>query len=432
MKNISRRNMLKLSGGLTASTLLGGLSGIAQAGDDTSTVTIWNIHTGKQKELVKELVDRFNQTHKNGSAKVQFFSNDPYKTKLRLALGSGNPPDVFFGWGGGILKSYIDAGAVYPLPSDVNTDRFLSSILDPVTFNGELYGIPNSGTQPDLFYYNKKIFDKYDLNPPETWDELLKIVNFLNKKGITPISLAGKNRWPGLMYLMYLVNRIGGVEPFQNVLANKPDAWSDPAFIHANEMIRELISAGAFPQNFETLDYNLGQSTKLLYTNKAAMQLMGAWDYQMIVSNAPDFINQGNLGWFEFPTIKTGEGNPENVVGNPCNFYSISQKSNAKEVAVQYLNDAVLNEFAIEQLIDLGLVPPVKGIRSSIRKAAHAEWLEHIYDMVEQAPHFSLSWDQALKPKAAHNLLLNVDLLFMGTITPKQFSSRMNQMMFKS
>lgn len=432
MQNITRRNILKLSGGITATTLLGGLSSIAQAGDDTDTVTIWNITTGEQKELTKKLVNRFNQNHKQGSAKIQFFSNDPYKTKLRLALAAGNPPDIFFGWGGGILKSYVDAGAVYPLPSNVNTDRFLSSILDPVTFNGKLYGVPNSGTQPDIFYYNKKIFNKYNLNPPETWDELLHIIRFLNKKGVVPISLAGKNRWPGLMYLMYLTNRIGGVEPFQSVLANKKGAWSDPAFIRASEMIRELISEGAFSPNFETLDYNLGQSTELLYTDKAAMQLMGAWDYQMILSNAPEFINQGNLGWFDFPAVKNGEGNPENVVGNPCNFYSISQKSDAKDVAVQYLNDTVLNDFSVDHLIELGLVPPVKGIQSKIRKAPHSEWLGYVYDMVSEAPHFSLSWDQALQPKAAHYLLLNIDLLFMGAITPKQFSSRMNQMMFKS
>lgn len=432
MTDITRRDIFKLSGGLTVTTLLGGLSGVVEAGSDTDAITIWSIETGKQKELVKTLVHRFNQSHKPGSAKVQFFSNDPYKTKLRLALSSGNPPDVFVGWGGGILESYIDAGAVYPLGADVNTDRFLPSILDPITFNGELYGVPITGTQPDLFYYNKKIFDKYNLNPPETWNELLKIVRFLNKKDVIPITLAGKNRWPGLMYLMYLTNRIGGVQPFQNVLAGKAGAWSNPAFIRANEMIRELISEGAFPPNFQTLDYNLGQSTKLLYTDQAAMQLMGAWDYQGILSDAPEFIKQGNLGWFDFPSVKEGEGDPENVVGNPSNFYSISRESDAKEIAVEYFNDTVLNEFAVENLLDLGLVPPVKGIQPKIRTASHPEWLEYIYDMVAEAPHFSLSWDQALHPRAAHYLLLNVDLLFMGVITPRQFSSRMNQTMFGS
>ena len=39
-----------------------------------------------------------------------------YKTNLVVAMGTGNPPDVFHSWGGGWLKQFADAGQVWILP----------------------------------------------------------------------------------------------------------------------------------------------------------------------------------------------------------------------------------------------------------------------------------------------------------------------------
>lgn len=426
MNNITRRDAFKLAGGLSLLPLITSFPEKTVAETSQGTALLWDISTGKQKQLVKDLIARFNSTH-SGSVNAQFFSNDPYKTKLRIAMGSENPPELFFNWGGGILGSYVDAGVVHPLPPNLNTERFFPAVMDVVTFDSTTYGFPNSGTQPDLIYYNKVIFDKYDIDPPKTWSELLKTVKLLRRKNIIPISLAGKQAWTELMYEMYLVNRIGGTKPFQQVLDNEPNAWSNPAFINANELILELISEKAFPLNFPAINYNLGESTRLLYTGQAAMQLMGSWDYELILSSAPEFIRDGHLGWFEFPVVEGGEGDPKNVVGNPCNFYSISQHSQQKAIAETFLRDAVMNDYDIRRLLDLGLLPPVKGIAPKLENTDHPEWLRFIYQMIGSAPHFSLSWDQALHPKPAQELLLNLSFLFLGKITPKQFSTRMNQ-----
>lgn len=426
MESITRRNLLKAGATLPLSFLLGGFSNEAVAGTRRHTATVWDISTGEQQKLLKKLVHRFDNKHSSESIKIEFFENDPYKTKIRLAMGAGNPPDIFFSWGGGVLKNYIGAGKVYPIGNSVHKNKFFPYVMNDITYNGKVYGIPNAGTQPVLFYYNKKIFSKYDISPPETWDDLLKTVKLLRKKGIVPISLAGKNKWPDLMYEEYLVNRIGGNSPFEKVLNNTANAWSDPAFIHANELIRELVSEHAFPKNFDALDYNIGQSTELLYTGKAAMQLMGAWDYQAILSDAPQFIRKGDLGWFNFPEVKGGKGDPKNVAGNPTNYYCISQESKYKNLSKQFLSESVMDGFDIDGLIKIGLVPPVKGIEGKLEQSDHPQWLKHIYEMAKNAPHFGLSWDQALSPQKAHHLLTNLDLLFLNNISPKQFSTYMN------
>ena len=47
--------------------------------------------------------------------------------------------------------------------------------------------------------------------------------------------------------------------------------------------------------------------------------------------------------------------------------------------------------------------------------------------LIEQAPNFQMSWDQALPSAQATALLTNLDKLFSKQITPEQFSDAMNQ-----
>jgi raffinose/stachyose/melibiose transport system substrate-binding protein len=431
-RTITRRDFLAAGGSAALAAVLTGCSfGVGQqrSGGSGGGATVWDISTGEQQTLAKEVVDKFNSSHKDEAVTIQFFQNDPYKNKLRTAMGSGTPPDIFYGWGGGILKSYVDASKVADVTSSVDTDKFFSSVMEGVTFDGKVYGVPKAGTQPVLFYYNKQIFDKYDLAPPQSWSELLGMVTTLTGKGVTPISLAGLNKWPGMMYEEYLVNRIGGPEPFRSVLNKEPEAWSDPAFIKANTMIQDLVSMKAFPSDFSSLNYDTGQSTQLLYSGEAAMQLMGSWDYQAILTNAPDFIQNGQLGWFDFPEVEGGKGDPRNVAGNLTNYYSLTQASDAKKVATAFLNYIAASEVQIDGLIKIGLVPPIKGIESKLESADNPDWLLHVYNMSKNAPYFDLSWDQALPPEPAQSLLTNLDQLFLKQITPEQFSDNMNQAM---
>jgi raffinose/stachyose/melibiose transport system substrate-binding protein len=428
---------LNRRGFLTGVSALGSAFAFADAGfrarsafaASPARVTLWEIATGGDRTLVQQTVQRFDQSHPDINVEVEFFENDPYKTKLRVAMGAGQPPDVFIGWGGGILQSYVQNGKVVALPESVNTARFIESVMKAVTFNDKVYGVPCRGMQPVLFYYNKPIFQKYGISPPKTWGELVSTVRTLRAKGVVPISLAGLGNWPGLMYEEYLVNRIGGNAPFQAVLDRKPDAWSNPAFLQANQKIVELVDLHAFPSDFDALNYNTGQSTQLLYSDKAAMQLMGSWDYAAILSDAPDFIAKGELGWFPFPAVEGGVGDPKNVAGNPCNFYSISARSPSVSQAETFLADGVLNEFEIDGYLKLGEVPPVKGIRSKLTGMEHPDWLLAIYDLASQAPDFSLSWDQALPPREAQTMLTNLGLLFLKQLTPEQFAAQMNQSM---
>lgn len=427
---MTRRDVLTTGGMASAAALTAGCGfgtgGSGSSGSGGKTVTIWSVATGKEQKLEKRVAKTFNKKHESASAKPEFFQNDPYKNKLRTAMGSGNPPDLFHSWGGGVLKSYVDSDKVRPLPSSVETGNFFSSVMAPVTFDGKKYGVPRTGTEPVVFFYNKQIFKRYSLSTPTTWEDLLSLVDTLKSRGVVPLSLAGKNKWPGMMYLEYLVNRLGGTTPIKNVLKGKSGAWSDPAFLKANEMIQKLVSMKAFPKGFTSLDNDTNEDAQLVYSGKAAMQLMGTWGFGDFVSDASDFVKKGHLGWFGFPRVKHGKGDPKNVVGNPTTFYCISSASDARKQSATYLDDALTSDSKVDGLIDMGLAPPIDDIEDKLKDSTYPDWLLYIYRSVKRAPYFDLSWDQALPSKSAQELLTNVDNIFLKDISPTQFAKKMN------
>ena len=64
---------------------------------------------------------------------------------------------------------------------------------------------------------------------------------------------------------------------------------------------------------------------------------------------------------------------------------------------------------------------------TTLSSAQNGEWLQYNYNIVQKAPHFQLSWDQALLPQPAQALLTNLDQLFLKQVTPQGFSTNMNK-----
>ncbi len=101
---------------------------------EDTTLTLWHIETGPSEKALKEAVKRFEDSHDGVKVKVVRQENDPYKTKLSVAMGGGTPPDVFHSWGGGWLEKFVDSGQVADLSDTIDTSRFLPSALTPATF----------------------------------------------------------------------------------------------------------------------------------------------------------------------------------------------------------------------------------------------------------------------------------------------------------
>ena len=77
-------------------------------------------------------------------------------------------------------------------------------------------------------------------------------------------------------------------------------------------------------------------------------------------------------------------------------------------------------------MLAAGSVPPITGLEDQIAASADAEYLDFAYNLVGNAPHFQLSWDQALSPQQGTELLTSLSKIFLKQTTPEQFVAAMN------
>ncbi|MEU6284463.1 extracellular solute-binding protein [Streptomyces sp. NPDC047028] len=415
---------------LAATATACGSSGPGASGGGSGKVTVWALQDTALNPVQRKTVSAFNASSEDAEASIQFFVNDPYKQKLQTALGSPNAPDVFLNWGGGNLTTYVRSGNVADLGTDLDAsfkNKFLPSVMAGGTIDGKTYGVPMEGVQPVALFYNKDVFARAGITePPATWPDLLHDIDRMKAEHITPIALAGSQAWTELMWLEYLLDRVGGPQVFAGIQAGKPGAWKDPAVTTALTMIRALVDRGAFGTNYGSVGQDSGGADALLSKGRAGMELMGSWEYAGQLATAPDFVKKGKLGWTTFPTVPKGKGDAKNIVGNPCNFFSVTAKSKNRAAAVDFITRTVTQPSYVRNLIDIGQVPAIAGIEDQLKSGPNADYTTFVYGLVEHAPNFTQSWDQALAPATAQKLLTELQKVFNKQATPQQFVSAMD------
>jgi xylobiose transport system substrate-binding protein len=416
---------------LAAAALLAPLTACSSGGGSSSSGG--TLHVYVYQDTATKVQDaaaaQFNKTSK---VKVKLIGvpGTNYSDKLRAVMGTPNAPDVFFNWGQGSIKPYVDAGRLLDLTPYLNSDpsfknSFIPAVLDAGKINGKYYGIPMRGTQPVILFYDKALFSKYGLQPPKTYSDLLGVVSTFKSKGITPIALGGVDTWTELMWLEILLDRTAGPSVFTRIESGDKSAWGDPAMLKTAQEVRQLIDEGAFGTHYKSIGYVDGAAPKLFSSGKAAMHLMGSWEYWTQLSDNPTFAKQ-NMGYLAFPTIPGGAGNPDDVVGNPTNYWSVNAHTKYKSAAVAFLKLMSTPSYQ-DLLIKDGEIPATANAQSLLSQTPNPPYATFQYQMVQNAPSFQLSWDQALESQIATPMLTNIQKLFNGQLTPQQFVAAMQK-----
>ncbi|WP_096176592.1 extracellular solute-binding protein [Cohaesibacter sp. ES.047] len=410
---------------LLCGVAVAGLLPIAAASaDDTKVITSWDLQTQERTvATIRDAADRFEAANPGFKVEDAHIANDAYKTKLKIAFGANEAPCVFTTWGGGPLREYIKAGKVTNLTPYLEehkefADRFLPAGFSAVKYDGDIYGLPVMTTAVAVVLYNKEIFEKLDITPPKTWSELMDVVKVLNENKIAPFALANKAKWPGSMFFVYLADRIGGPEVFQKAADREPGgSFEDPAFIKAGKLLQDLVKADGFARGYNGLDYDIGGSRRLLYSGRAAMELMGSWEFGSIENENPDFAK--NISFFTFPAVEGGKGDPNNAIGTMGdNFISINADCPYQDEAFDLLMHQT-DDRAAELKMEDNKILPVKGVK------VDDPYLAEVMKAVSKAPSIQLWYDQELAPSLAEVHKDTTQQLLGLSITPEEAAAKM-------
>jgi raffinose/stachyose/melibiose transport system substrate-binding protein len=387
--------------------------------------------------FIDDSITRFEADHPGIKISATAHVNDAYKAEIVNALKAGEAPCVFATWGGGPLRELTQAGYVVDLTDLMNQNnyaaRFVAGSLENVTFEHRIWGVPVENVSVAVIFYNKTVFSALGLSQPYTFDDLLTIVDRLVEKGYIPFALANETGWPGSMHYMYLVDRLGGPEVFESAANRTDGSFEEPVFVEAGEMLQTLVQHGAFGEgfSFNARNYDKAHSRAQMYPStekatdidsyrgKAVMELMGTWNFTLVQTESPGFFK--NMGFFPYPAITGGDGDPRNLIGSVGDmYYHVSATCPHPQEAFEFIQ-YLIDEQALAERDKFHRLSPVTGLQTDDMPALAVKTL------VDRAPHVQLWYDQYLPTELGNKHKDLVRALLELTISPQDAARQMEE-----
>lgn len=412
------RSVHKLSVALAAAAtlLLAACSG--SGGGDASangpvTLTWWhNRTTEPMKTIWQQIADDFHKTHQDVSFTIEPLQNEQFQTKVPLALQGNTPPDIFQQWGGGSLVSQLSSGKLADITEA--SKSWIGPLGQAATgwqSAGKQYGVPYQ-MHAVGFWYRKDLFATAGVtSPPTTLDELNAAVAKLKTANLVPIAVGGKDRWPDAFYYNYFAIRQCSVDSLKTAVEKKD--FSDPCFTKAGENLKAFLDTKPFQDGFvgTPAQQGAGSSAGMLATGKAAMELQGDWNPDVMQSLTEDKDLDSKVGWFPFPAVPGGQGDPKAVLGGGDGF---SCTTRAAKACADFLGHLVGEEVQKKLAATGSGLPVHPAAVASLKTETHKQIAEY----VSKSPHLQFYFDIAMPTNVGQALNDAIANFFAGQGDP--------------
>ncbi|GJF34589.1 sugar ABC transporter substrate-binding protein [Kitasatospora sp. NE20-6] len=311
--------------------------------DGKVTLTLWeNAQPGPGAEYWKTAVAAYQSLHPNVTIKIQAIQNEDLDGKLQTALNSDSAPDIFLQRGGGKMQAMVQAGQLQALDlTDTDKANAGAAAIAGYSIDGKAYAMPLD-TQPEGIYYSKDLFKQAGIDStPTTMAELEADVAKLKAADVAPIAVGAKDAWPAAHWYYNFAVRECSQDTMKS--AAKSLKFDDACWTKAGDDLASFLKVEPFQKGFLTTSaqQGAGSSAGMLANHKAAMELMGNWDPGVIGSLTKDQKPLPDLGWFPFPAVDGGQGDPTAIMGG-LDGYSLSKK--APKEALAFLQWLVTKE----------------------------------------------------------------------------------------
>jgi multiple sugar transport system substrate-binding protein len=351
----------------------GSSSSSSEGSSDDGTVELtWQFWGGDDdRDIWEKIAKKVTEKHPNIKVKLQIYDWNTYWTKIKTQLASGTTADIV-SMQSTQMPVYADKGALEPLNGfidanpDINFGDFNDVIVEALSYKGDVYALPYDYGALTL-YYNKDLFDKYDVPYPEdgmTWDEFVSRAKKLTHPEDKEYGFAFTgdlwNATPWIWQLggewltqddNYKLNTPESVEAFQFL--------SDLVSVHKVSPSAEQLSTSAYNERWQA--------------GKVGMIIDGPW---MLLSykKFADF----NFDVSTLPVGPTGE-NLSHVAGSG---FGISPKSEYKEEAFKAIS-VITSEESLSMLAEAGRAYPSRD--SVVDKYNESSGLDNVKAFQEQA-----------------------------------------------
>lgn len=377
------------------------------------------------KKFIKKNINRLNLV-------VETASGDDMRTKIRVEVAAGNPPDIWTYWGGGsILKPLAEGNVVLNINEYLKVSKVLKkeqiseSAWDFYTYKGKIYGVPMEGYQ-SAFMVNKELFKKYNLQYPKTYEDLIKVAKVFNRHGIVPLALGSKGGNPSHFWFSELYCQYAnGIKEIKSL----PNTWkfNTTNALRVAKLIAEMKKNGVFPK--DTLANGDWSPSFALYNNgKAAMVYTYPWMFGQI---KPEILKVTEI--INVPKMPGAVKDPSTFVSSSAVYgFVINRKSfadpNKKPLIVEFA-DFLVSDEVIKELMK-GSMVPVKKVKIDYNSLPPllAKVLKFNEKKEAVPSHFNTFPDD----NAFTTFQTSLDELFAGVITPEKFVQKVQAALDKA
>jgi len=379
-----------------------------------------NVLHNQQDEFIRSVWDelrvQFEEENPDISVNLEFMDDTAMQERLPTLLQSSAKPHMYWSFGGEDYRSRVRNGLLGDITDQAQgiREHMGDGVLEAYEVEGRLYGAPYRLAGVG-FWYNKELFEQAGVSSDdiETWDDFLDVVVALQDAGITPIAAGGAERWPMHFYWTYLAMRIGGQELFEDILEDNA-SFENEHYIRAGEELQRLAELDPFQSGYLGTVYN--EAAGVFGNGQAAIHLMGEWDIgvQTSESETGEGVSGDNLGYFNFPAVEGGQGDPSATIGGVDGWAVTS--GNATEAAVRWLEFFLAPEQQ-SRLAAEGIIIPVATEAQAQVEDPH---LQMVAETIANASWHQVFWDQALGANVGGVINDVSTELTSGDVTPER------------
>lgn len=314
----------------------GGGTGNDDSAPADEQISITAVYTGAEQKAFEAVLDDFMATHP-GIEVTYRSAGDELPTVLETAVRGGNPPDLAMLPQPGVVADFASRGELQPLDfvRQEVSNNLGEYAVQLGTVEGKLYGflvLTNNGSP---IWYNVDLFKQAGVDPPVTWEELLKAAETLKASGVSTYSFGGADGWTLSAIFENIYLRTAGPEKYDQ-LAEHEIPWTHPSVKEALQYMAQLFEdpdniAGG-PQGALETDFPTSVTQVFSDPPKAALTIIADFAYGVITdSTSAEPISDFNV--FDFPSI---EGSEPAVVGGGDSVVMFTD-SKASRALVEYL-----------------------------------------------------------------------------------------------
>ncbi|MFE0679078.1 ABC transporter substrate-binding protein [Streptomyces sp. NPDC058867] len=274
------------------------------------TVTVAGVWSGSEQKNFQKVLDAFSE---QTGAKTRFVSTgDNVSTVVGSKIEGGNAPDVVLVPQVGVLKQFAEQGWLEPLSEKTESAvdaGFASVWKDYGSVDGAFYGLYFKAAHKSTVWYSPDALDQAGVEPPRTFDAMLKAGRTVSDSGLAAFSVAGQDGWTLTDWFENVYLSQAGPEKYDALAAHELK-WTDASVVEALTTLgtlfkdERLIAGG----RDGALNTDFPGSVEQVFGPKAEAGMVYEGDF--VAGVAKDQFGRtigDDANFFPFPAVGDGE-----------------------------------------------------------------------------------------------------------------------------